>query len=82
MSDDIEALPDVWLHNLPHPLHIHRRRHHLPSTAHIPVALSDGFVGPATRGSIRWRDFYPLFAFPPFSSANYVMCSSQRDRMT
>ena len=42
------------------PLHNHRRRH-LPSTAHIPVALSDGFVGPATKGSIRWRDFYPLF---------------------
>lgn len=37
MSDDIEALPDVWLHNLPH--HLHH-----PSTPHIPVVFSDGFV--------------------------------------
>lgn len=61
MSDDIEALPDVWLPNLP--------LFSYTTTPHIPVAPSDGFVGLPQKGSIKRKDFYHHFIFQPFFSA-------------
>lgn len=57
MSDDIEALPDVWLHNLPHlqsnpPLYTHTYIH-----THVPAAFSDGFVGPPQKAPLNDRTF-------------------------
>lgn len=61
MSDDIEALPDVWPHNST-PL-VPSAPPPPPPSFHIPVPLPDGFAGPPQKAPLNDGTFYHRFIF-------------------
>lgn len=71
MSDDIEALPDVWLHNLLHllPTNTHSSSSSSSSPAPTaPVTLPDGFVGLSQKVPFNGRTTFIIIIIILFST--------------
>lgn len=69
MSDDIEALPDVWLHNLLHllPTNTHSSSSSSPAPT-APVTLPDGFVGLSQKVPFNGRTTFIIIIIILFST--------------